>query len=104
MSRGQARSVFGDDAPERHRLLPRALARVRKSGGPAVRPEDSVIIGDTPLDVACPAAAGDRSLPVATGSHSVDQLRASGADVVFPNLSDTPAVLQALGLEPSVER
>ena len=88
--------AFGDDAPERNRLLPRALARIRECGGPTVRPERSVVIGDTPLDVACAAAAGARSLAVATGSHTVDQLRASGADVVFPNLSDTDAVLQAL--------
>lgn len=88
--------AFGDDALERNQLLPRVLARVRDCGGPAAHPENSVVIGDTPLDVACAAAAGARSLAVATGSHSVDQLRASGADVVFSDLGDTDAVLQAL--------
>jgi phosphoglycolate phosphatase-like HAD superfamily hydrolase len=33
---------------------------------------------------------------VATGSHSVEQLRAAGADVVFEDFSDTAAVLRVL--------
>ena len=88
--------AFGDDAPERNRLLSCTLARVRECGGPTVRPEESVVIGDTPLDVACAVASRARSLAVATGSHNAGQLRASGADLVFQNLSDTDAVLQAL--------
>src|SRR5438552_19082305 len=56
--------AFGDDAPDRNGLLPRAIARVRECGGPEVAPEDVVVIGDTPLDVACAAAGGARSSPV----------------------------------------
>ncbi len=52
------------------------------------------MIGDTPLDVACAQASGARSIAVATGNYSVDDLRAAGADVVFEDLSDTPAVLR----------
>ena len=88
--------AFGDDAPERNRLLPRAVAHVAQCGGPSVAPRDAVVIGDTPLDVACAQASGARSIAVATGSHSVEQLRAAGADVVFEDFSDTDAVLRAL--------
>ena len=56
-------------------------------------PRDAVVIGDTPLDVGCAAHVGARSLAVATGSHSVEELRAAGADVVLQDLSDTDAVL-----------
>lgn len=97
--------AFGNDAPERNALFPRALARICECGGPVVDPGEAVVIGDTPLDVACGVAAGARSIAVATGSHSVDELRA--ADVVFADLSDTNAVLDAvlwrkrLGVEPS---
>ncbi len=52
--------AFGDGAPDRNHLLPKALARVREEGGPAVPASQSVVIGDTPLDVACAAAAGAR--------------------------------------------
>ena len=88
--------AFGDAAPDRNGLLRQALARVAACGGPAVAASASVVIGDTPLDVACAAASGARSIAVATGGYDVAALRASGADVVFDDLSDTDAVLAAL--------
>lgn len=88
--------AFGDDAADRNSLVPKALARVAGDGGPAFSPGETVVIGDTPLDVACAAVWGARSIAVATGNYSVDDLRAAGAGVVFRDLSDTVAVLQAL--------
>lgn len=99
--------AFGDAAPDRNGLLPKALTRIRECGGPAVGPSQAVVIGDTPLDVACAAASGARSIAVATGGYAVDTLRSAGADVVFEDLSDTQAILEAiwrkrLGVEPSL--
>jgi len=88
--------AFGDAAPDRNGLLPRAIERVAACGGPRARTDAVVVIGDTPLDVACAAAGGARSIAVATGSHGVDALRASGADVVFEDLSDLDAVVAAI--------
>jgi phosphoglycolate phosphatase-like HAD superfamily hydrolase len=88
--------AFGDNAPDRNGLLPRAIAQVRVCAGHAFAAADAVVIGDTPLDVACAAAGGARSIAVATGSHGVDELRASGADVVFEDLSDVAAVVRAV--------
>jgi phosphoglycolate phosphatase len=89
--------AFGDAAPDRNGLLPRAIDRVLACGGPPLRGRAVVIVGDTPLDIACAAAGGARSIGVATGSHSIDELRAAGADHVFANLGDLDAVLRALG-------
>ncbi len=91
--------AFGDDAPERNGLLPKALIRIAECGGPAVVAADVVVIGDTPLDVACAAASGARSIAVATGGYDAETLRAAGADVVFDDLTDLDAVMRALGLE-----
>lgn len=91
--------AFGDDAPDRNRLLPRALLRVAECGGPTVHASQAVVIGDTPLDIACAAAAGARSIAVATGGYTVDALKDAGGDVVFPNLADTAAVLDAIFAE-----
>jgi phosphoglycolate phosphatase-like HAD superfamily hydrolase len=88
--------AFGDAAPDRNGLLPKALARVVSCGGPAVPASDAMVIGDTPLDVACAAASGARSIAVATGGYDAEALRAAGADVVFEDLSDTDAVVKAL--------
>jgi phosphoglycolate phosphatase-like HAD superfamily hydrolase len=88
--------AFGDDAPDRNGLLPKAIARVAECGGPIVEPREALVIGDTPLDVACAVAAGARCIAVATGNFSVSELRAAGADVVMQDLSDTAAVLAAI--------
>ena len=79
--------AFGDDAPDRNGLLPKAMAAIRECGGPEVAPLEIVVVGDTPLDVACAAASGARSLAVATGGYDVDALRAAGADVVLQDLT-----------------
>jgi phosphoglycolate phosphatase len=96
--------AFGDDAPDRNRLLPSAVQRVAACGGPSIAASDAIVIGDTPLDVACAAAAGARSIAVATGHHDVEQLRDAGADVVFEDLSDTERVVAMLQNQPSAAR
>ena len=89
--------AFGDTAHDRNSLVADALAAVAATGGPASPPAgDVVIIGDTRLDVACAVSAGARSVAVATGSDDVGALLAAGADVVFADLGDTAAVLEAL--------
>jgi len=90
--------AFGDDSHDRNGLLWKAMASVQESGGPAFRPADVVIIGDTPLDIAVAVAGGARSVGVATGNYDVDTLLESGADVALPDLSDVGAVIEALGL------
>ena len=91
--------AFGDDAPDRNGLLPRAVTTVAACGGPAFAATDATVIGDTPLDIACAKHSSARSIGVATGSHGVEALREAGADVVFEDLSDTKAVLRALDVQ-----
>jgi len=92
--------AFGDAAPDRNRLLPRAVEAVAACGGPAFAVTDAVVIGDTPLDIACARFSAARSIGVATGLHSADELRAAGADIVFEDLSHTGSVLRALNVLP----
>jgi phosphoglycolate phosphatase-like HAD superfamily hydrolase len=60
-----------------------------------------LVVGDTPHDVACALAADAVPVAVATGSSSIEQLRASGADIVFQDLSDTQAFLRLLDPRPT---
>jgi phosphoglycolate phosphatase-like HAD superfamily hydrolase len=48
--------------------------------------------------VAVAAAGGARSLAVATGSHSLEELGKTGADAVLPDLADVQKALDAMGL------
>ena len=88
--------AFGDAAPHRNVLVPKALARVEACEGLTFAAADAIVIGDTPLDVGCAAHVGARSLAVATGSHSIEELRQAGADHVLQDLSDTKEVLRVL--------
>lgn len=92
--------AFADDSPDRNSLVPKALARVRDCGGPVVGPGDVMVIGDTPHDVACALASGARPVGVATGPFSADELRRSGAEIVFEDLRDTVAFLELLKTRP----
>jgi phosphoglycolate phosphatase-like HAD superfamily hydrolase len=88
--------AFGEESTERDELARIALRRAEKRGLPATAREQSVVIGDTPHDVACARAIGARVLAVATGNFSEQELRASGADVTMPDLSDTERAVRAL--------
>ena len=79
---------FGSDAEDRERLPP--IARQRAGGWPRER---TVVIGDTPRDIACARADGLRVVAVATGPFAVESLAdadavVDGADAVVPVLED----------------
>jgi len=88
--------AFGDTVHERNELLADALDKVESCSGVRAEPSQSIVIGDTPLDVGVALAGGARSIAVATGSHTTDQLRNCGADIVFEDLSDLKKVLAVL--------
>ena len=91
--------VFGDTAHDRNTLLPSALACVHALGYPRVTPEQAVVVGDTPFDVAVAVAGGSRSVAVATGPHDRAALAATGASAVLTDLADLDEALRALGVD-----
>jgi phosphoglycolate phosphatase-like HAD superfamily hydrolase len=92
--------AYGDDHEDRAELVHvarrRATAAHERSGVAGFRGPATVVVGDTPLDIAAALAAGARAVGVATGPFSVAELHAAGADVVLPDLSDTRLVVEAL--------
>jgi len=91
--------AFGSDDEDRVRLLDYALERAKVNLGTDVpEPQDVLVIGDTPRDIACGKARKCATVGVATGSFSIDALSESGADFVFKDLSDVNGVLSTLGV------
>ncbi|HTI37292.1 MAG TPA: HAD family hydrolase [Vicinamibacterales bacterium] len=88
--------AFGDDSADRNALVPIAVRRARENGVGEVDARDVFVVGDTPFDVACALAVGAVPVGVATGGFKSDQLRDSGAEVVFEDLSNTSAFLELL--------
>jgi phosphoglycolate phosphatase-like HAD superfamily hydrolase len=78
--------AWGSDAA-RDALIPLALARYRERTGRALPAFAVSVIGDTPHDMACARGQGCRSLGVASGRHSMEELRRAGADWVVPSLA-----------------
>jgi phosphoglycolate phosphatase len=79
---------FGSDSEDRADLPP--IARER-AGPPAWPRERTVVIGDTPRDIACARADGLRVVAVATGPFPVDAL--GDADAVVADAAALASVL-----------
>jgi len=78
--------AFGDDAVERSELPPVALRRAAAASGREFTAAETLIVGDSVLDVACARAHGVRALAVATGRTAATDLQAAGADWVVTDL------------------
>jgi len=88
--------AYGEEHEIRAELVHLARARAAAAYGRDFRGPATVLVGDTPLDVAAAAETGARSVAVATGGSTAAELAAAGADRVLPDLTDTAAVLAAL--------
>jgi phosphoglycolate phosphatase-like HAD superfamily hydrolase len=75
--------AFGSDSEDRAALPPIARRRAGQRGHPYPR-ERTIVVGDTPRDIACARADGLRCLAVATGPFGVDQLQDADAAVTDP--------------------
>lgn len=72
---------------------PEALLLALKRLG--VKPENAVYAGDTDIDMKTAAAAGLKSIGVATGYFNAPQLSAAGASYTIKGLGELPALLGA---------
>jgi phosphoglycolate phosphatase len=85
----EGQGAFGCDAEERAELI--GIARLRAGDWPAQR---TVLVGDTPKDVAGAHAAGVASIAVTTGRFGRDEL--AEAEGVIDALAELPVSLRAL--------
>ncbi len=90
-------NAFAEDASSRKGLVKFLLERWAAEHGEPIDPARVFVLGDTPRDVACAAASGCRSVAVATGWYTEQQLRDAGADLVLPDFSDPSPLLELLG-------
>lgn len=67
--------AFAEDGADRAGIARHAVSVAQVRHGEISR-DRMIVIGDTPHDVACGRAIGARTIAVATGSHSFEELRA----------------------------
>ena len=87
---------FGSDHRHRPSLVEVARGKARRKYGPDFAGPATVLVGDTPLDVAAGRAGGARVVAVATGPFRADELRQTEADAVLADLRDTMAAVAAI--------
>lgn len=91
--------AFGSDHADRPELPAVAVARAEALTGHRYRGKEIVVVGDTPLDVACGRHLGVRTIAVATGGHPREELAACDPDHLFDDLADTARVWEAIAGE-----
>jgi phosphoglycolate phosphatase-like HAD superfamily hydrolase len=89
--------AFGDESFDRRDLPAFAAQRINRHLGMGLAPDQFIVVGDTPNDVACARHFGARVIGVGTGRvHSVDELRACKPDAFVPNLQDVDLFMGTL--------
>ncbi|MHB8657035.1 MAG: HAD family hydrolase [Solirubrobacteraceae bacterium] len=83
---------FGSDSEDRASLPGIARRRAGVRGRPHPR-SATIVIGDTPRDIACAHADEVRCIAVATGPYGVAELREAGADAVVQDAGELTGVL-----------
>jgi phosphoglycolate phosphatase len=89
--------AFADDHQDRNRLGPFARARAKEKHGREFAASEIDVIGDTPRDIACGKALGARTIAVATGTWSRDELGKYEPDFLIDDLSNVETVIDTLG-------
>ncbi len=83
---------FGSDHEDRSALPKIARRRAGERGRPYPQKE-TIVIGDTPRDIACARADGLRCFAVTTGPFAADEL--AGADVIAGDADELRAAIEA---------
>ena len=89
--------AFGHESFDRRDLPALAVKRINDHLGLELTPDQFIVIGDTPNDVACARHFGAKVLAVATGRiHSPQELQACRPDALLPDLLDVDLFMRTL--------
>jgi phosphoglycolate phosphatase-like HAD superfamily hydrolase len=89
---------FASDHPERGEIARIAHERLSRRAGFRFPADRVMVIGDTEFDISCARANSFRAIAVESGYVTREQLEAAGPDTLLADLTDTAAVLAAMGL------
>ena len=90
-------SAFGEISHDRNDLGFMAIQKANDKFRYNFRPEQFIVIGDTPKDISCARACGAKMVSVATGrSHPPEELARYKPDILLENLTDTKKIIQIL--------
>jgi phosphoglycolate phosphatase len=89
--------AFGNESFDRRDLPAIAAQRINEHLSASLAPEQFIVIGDTPNDIACARHFGAKVLAVATGHmHSAEELLVHKPDALVPDLMNADLVIETL--------
>ena len=88
--------AFAEDAQARATIAARALELARRTG--PIREDAIFVIGDTPHDIECANAIGARTIAVATGGYTADELAAHAPWQIFDELPAPEIFMDLVGI------
>jgi phosphoglycolate phosphatase-like HAD superfamily hydrolase len=86
----------GDEGKERADLVLLAIRRAERLVGQHAAPSSLVVVGDAPRDIETGKAFAARTVAVATGTHTPQELARHGPDVILTGFGDVQAALDAI--------
>jgi phosphoglycolate phosphatase-like HAD superfamily hydrolase len=86
--------AFAEDASDRSAIAARALELARRAG--PVFDHAVFVVGDTPHDIECANAIGARTVAVATGGYSLEELESHRPWRAFSELPPADAFIQLI--------
>ncbi len=87
---------FGSDHMIRTKLVEIAIEKAVKKFELKILPKETLLFGDTPLDIQAGREAGVKTVGVATGNYSIKQLLKAKSDFVLKSLKNRNEILEML--------
>lgn len=88
--------AYGSDSPHRIDLPAIAKKRWEEKTGRPIMPEQCIIVGDTPKDLAAARKNDMRCLLVGTGRYPAEELSLLQPDACLPDFTDTKLAIEIL--------
>lgn len=88
--------AFSNLSMNRNKLAGYALGKAAQATGIRFMPENVYVLGDTPLDIECGKCIHAKTVAVATGKFSAEELSKHNPDYVFDTLGDPHDFIEKL--------
>ena len=88
--------AFADDAASRNELPQVAVDKAYQLTGKKFSEQNIIIIGDTEHDIACARVVNAKSIAVATGTYSSEELKKHNPHILYENLTATDIVISEI--------
>jgi phosphoglycolate phosphatase len=88
--------AYGSDDAIRANLVEVARQRATAKYGVIFDEHTTILVGDTPSDIAAAHDGGAVAIAVASGRSTMEELQTANAAVVLPDLTDSDALLRAV--------